>query len=128
MANIRRHLAEGQSLNRLRVLALVSIPAALLIGVPASASADAPAPKASTSASSPCHEPARDQVLTAQQGIELFKACSSANATAAPGWHWMGNYGDVYSLANAANGWGAGPGELLTQIMGNGLLATFMYY
>ncbi|MFF4414404.1 hypothetical protein ACFYY8_17900 [Streptosporangium sp. NPDC001559] len=40
----------------------------------------------------------------------------------------MGNYGDVYALANAANSWGAGPGELLTQIMDNGLLATFMYY
>ncbi|MEO3872214.1 hypothetical protein ABGB18_25655 [Nonomuraea sp. B12E4] len=128
MANIRRHPVQGRTLNRLRVLALVSVPAALLISVSASASADTPAPKASTSASSTCHEPARDQVLTAQQGIELFKACSAAKTTAVPGWHWMGNYGDVYSLANAANGWGAGPGELLTQIMSNGLLATFMYY
>jgi hypothetical protein len=115
-------------LNRLRVLALVSVSTALLIGVSASASADAPAPKASTSASPTCYEPARDQVLTTQQGIELFKACSAANVAAVPGWHWMGNYGDVYSLANAANSWGAGPGELLTQIMSNGLLATFMYY
>ncbi|MFC4005959.1 hypothetical protein ACFOY2_01905 [Nonomuraea purpurea] len=126
MTNVRRHLVEGQTFKRLRVLALVSVPAALLISVPASA--DAPSPKASTSASSTCYEPARDQVLTTQQGIDLFKACSAANATAAPGWHWMGNYGDVYSLANAANSWGAGPGELLTQIMSNGLLATFMYY
>ncbi|MDP9869021.1 hypothetical protein J2S55_008287 [Streptosporangium brasiliense] len=115
-------------MNRLRVLALVSVSAALVIGVSASASADAPAPKASTSAAPTCYEPARDQVLTTQQGIELFKACSAANAAAVPGWHWMGNYGDVYALANAANAWGAGPGELLTQIMSNGLLATFMYY
>ncbi|MFF5261533.1 hypothetical protein ACFY4C_21525 [Actinomadura viridis] len=104
----------------------MSIPAALLIGVSASASADAPTPKPSKSVSSTCYEPARDQVLTTQQGIELFKACSATNSV--PGWHWMGNYGDVYSLANAANSWGAGPGELLTQHMSSGLLATFMYY
>ncbi|MFD0885635.1 hypothetical protein ACFQ08_13860 [Streptosporangium algeriense] len=115
-------------MNRLRVLALVSVPTALLIGVSASASADTPTLKSSSSASSTCYVPARDQVLTTQQGIELYKACSAANAGAVPQWHWMGNYGDVYALANAANSWGAGPGELLTQIMDNGLLATFMYY
>lgn len=115
-------------MNRLRVLALVSVFTALLIGVSPSASAAAPASKPSTSASPTCYEPARDQVLTTKQGIELFKACSAANVAAVPGWHWMGNYGDVYSLASAANAWGAGPGELLTQIMSNGLLATFMYY
>ncbi len=41
-------------------------------------------------------------------------------------WHWMGNYGSVYDVATAANSFGAGAGEVITQNM-NGVWATFMY-
>lgn len=76
-------------------------------------------------ASSTYHEsdPAPDQDLTTQQRERStpFRAASGT-------WHWMGNYGDVYSVANAANARGVGPGQIITQHMPNGLLATFMYY
>jgi len=45
-----------------------------------------------------------------------------------PRWRWMGNYGDVYGPVNAANSVGIGPGGMVTQIMPNGLVATWLYY
>ncbi|GHC74527.1 hypothetical protein [Streptomyces cinnamoneus] len=92
-------------MNPLRTLALAAAPTAMLIGLsaaPAMAADDpAPNPPATVSIS-----PAKQQVKT---------------------WHWMGNYGSVNDVANAANGFGAGAGEFVTQNI-NGLWATFMYY
>ncbi|MCA6094107.1 hypothetical protein LE181_18305 [Streptomyces sp. SCA3-4] len=93
-------------MNCLRFLARAAAPTALLVGLaaaPAMAS-DTPAPNTPATVST---SPVKAQVKT---------------------WHWMGNYGSVYDVANAANGFGAGAGELITQDVGNGLYATFMYY
>ncbi|MEU4208757.1 hypothetical protein AB0F13_01930 [Streptomyces sp. NPDC026206] len=91
-------------MNCLRTLALTAAPAAMLIGLAAPAmAADDPAPKPPATVST---SPVQAQVKT---------------------WHWMGNYGSVYDVANAANGFGAGAGELITQNIG-GAYATFMYY
>ncbi|MBZ4322833.1 hypothetical protein [Streptomyces huiliensis] len=90
----------------LRTLALAAAPAAMLIGLAAPAmAADPPTPNnaATTSTSRVAQAPVKT-------------------------WHWMGNYGSVYDVANAANGFGAGAGELITQDIGNGLYATFMFY
>ncbi|MEV5242167.1 hypothetical protein AB0K89_24145 [Streptomyces cinnamoneus] len=93
-------------MNCLRTLARAAAPTALLIGLaaaPAMAS-DTPAPNA-----------------PATVGVSPVKAQVKQ-------WHWMGNYGSVYDVALAANNWGAGPGGLVTQDVGNGLYATFLYY
>ncbi len=89
----------------LRTLALAAAPAAMLIGLAAPAmAADDPAPNTPATVST---SPAKVQVKT---------------------WHWMGNYGSVYEVANAANTVGAGAGEVITQDVGNGLYATFLFY
>ncbi|QSY49338.1 MULTISPECIES: hypothetical protein [Streptomyces] len=92
-------------MNRFRTLTLVAAPAAMLIGLAAPAVAsDTPGPDTPATVSSSA--PVKVQAKT---------------------WHWMGNYGSVYDAANAANGFGAGAGEFLTQNV-NGQYATFMYY
>jgi hypothetical protein len=113
-------------MNSLRTLALAAAPTALLIGLagPASA-AHAPAPKASAA----CKAPAADAVLTAKQGIELYKGCKSVKAPRKT-WHWMGNYGSVYDVVRVANSRNVGAGGLVTEAnaSGGGLIPTFMYY
>ncbi|MGK5731688.1 hypothetical protein [Streptomyces sp. URMC 124] len=91
-------------MNPLRTLALAAAPTAMLIGLAAAPSMAADTP-------TPNNRPAT--------------VSSSAQVKT---WHWMGNYGSVYDVANAANGFGAGAGELITQDVGNGLYATFMFY
>lgn len=92
-------------MNCLRTLARAAAPTALLIGLAAAPAmaADDPAPNAPATVST---SPVKAQVKT---------------------WHWMGNYGTVYEAANAANGFGAGAGEFVTQNI-NGAWATFLYY
>lgn len=51
-----------------------------------------------------------------------------AAAKGTPQWRWMGNYGDVYGLVAAANSVRAGAGAMHTQIMPNGLVATWLFY
>ncbi|WP_329112364.1 hypothetical protein [Streptomyces sp. NBC_01353] len=113
-------------MNRLRTLAIAAAPAALLIGLASPAPA-APGPQAPTMSAASCYRPGADQVLTAQEGIELANACKTQRA---PSWHWMGNYGSVYDVVNVANSKGVGPGELVTipNPSGGGLIPTFMYY
>ncbi|MFE1379417.1 hypothetical protein ACFW6S_10810 [Streptomyces sp. NPDC058740] len=113
-------------MNRLRTLAVAAAPAALLIGLASPASA-ARAPQAPAAPAAACYKPGADQVLTAQQGIELASACKSKKEAS---WHWMGNYGSVYDVVNVANSRGVGPGELVTipNPSGGGLIPTFMYY
>ncbi|WP_338931000.1 hypothetical protein WEB32_06560 [Streptomyces netropsis] len=115
-------------MNRLRIHALAAAPIALLIGlaVPAAAAA-AEDPQPNTTKAAVCDAPARDAVLTAQEGIALKKCSDSAKAAQPKTWHWMGNYGSVYDVANAANGGGIGAGEVITQYL-NGLYPTFMFY
>ncbi|MEV0453289.1 hypothetical protein [Streptomyces sp. NPDC050600] len=114
-------------MNRLRTLAIVAAPAALLLGLASPASA-APVPQAPAMPAASCYRPGADQVLTAQQGIELVNACKTQRAD--PSWHWMGNYGSVYDVVNVANSRGVGPGGLVTipNASGGGLIPTFMYY
>ncbi|MER8041451.1 hypothetical protein [Streptomyces sp. NPDC094032] len=114
-------------MNRLRTLAIAAAPAALLIGLASPASA-APAPQAPAAPAASCYRPGADQVLTAEEGIALVSACKSQKQD--PSWHWMGNYGSVYDVANVANSRGVGPGGLVTipNASGGGLIPTFMYY
>jgi hypothetical protein len=111
-------------MNRIRTaLALAAAPTALLIGLAAPASAAPAAARAG------CYTPAADQVLTAEEGTALFKACAAANTgvKAPKSWHWMGNYATVYTVTAAANGFGAGAGEFITYYL-NGVYPAFMYY
>jgi len=71
-------------------------------------------------------EIAADQVLSVTEGIEIQKRI--AESSPAKQWHWMGNYGDVYGPVQVANGAGISAGEMLVQIMGNGLVASWMFY
>ncbi|MFE2102727.1 MULTISPECIES: hypothetical protein [unclassified Streptomyces] len=114
-------------MNRLRTLAIVAAPAALVIGLAIPAPA-ATAPKAPTTPNASCYMPRADQVLTAQEGIKLANACKAKKSD--PSWHWMGNYGSVYDVVNVANSRGVGPGGLVTipNASGGGLIPTFMYY
>ncbi|MEV4872377.1 MULTISPECIES: hypothetical protein [Streptomyces] len=116
-------------MNRLRThaIALAAAPIALLIGVAGTASAaDDPAQTKPTTSRAACDTPATDAVLTSQEGIAL-RNCTTSKAAQTKTWHWMGNYGSVYDVANAANGGGIGAGEVITQYL-NGLYPTFMYY
>ncbi|MFE0042995.1 hypothetical protein [Streptomyces albireticuli] len=114
-------------MNRLRTHALAAAPIALLIGLAApAAAADDPQSATPKAPRAVCDTPATDAVLTAQEGIAL-RQCSSTKAAAPKTWHWMGNYGSVYDVANAANGGGIGAGEVITQYL-NGLYPTFMFY
>ncbi|MFC5144981.1 hypothetical protein [Streptomyces aureoversilis] len=108
-----------------RTYALAAAPIALLIGLAAPAAADEPQPNTPKVPRAVCDTPAHDAVLTAQEGIALRK-CTDARV-AVKTWHWMGNYGSVYDVANAANGGGIGAGEVITQYL-NGLYPTFMFY
>ncbi|MEV7278699.1 hypothetical protein [Streptomyces sp. NPDC093111] len=114
-------------MNRLRTLAVAAVPAALLIGLASPASAAA-GPQAPAVPAASCYRPGADQVLTAQEGIELVSACKAKRDN--PSWHWMGNYGSVYDVVNVANSRGVGPGGLVTipNASGGGLIPTFMYY
>jgi len=117
------------TMNRYSVFALTALPTVLLIGSAAGAPAvDAPAQKASVTGRSTCRVPAPDEVLTAKEGIQLIGQCSAL--TRVKMWHWMGNYGSVYDVANVANGGGIGAGELITEAnpSGGGLIPTFMFY
>ncbi|MFI1257233.1 hypothetical protein ACH4U6_26105 [Streptomyces netropsis] len=111
--------------HRTHALALAAAPIALLIGLagPAAAAED---PQPNTTKAAVCDAPARDAVLTTQEGIAL-KKCSDTKAAQPKTWHWMGNYGSVYDVANAANGGGIGAGEVITEYL-NGLYPTFMFY
>lgn len=111
---------------RSRALALVAVPAVLLVGsaAPTLAAEDTAATSGTTSAG--CRTPGLDEVVTAETSLQLASACRTASQ--APSWHWMGNYGSVYDVQNAANGLGVGPGGLITQGDANGLFPTFMYY
>ncbi|MBA2323905.1 MAG: hypothetical protein H0V92_07835 [Pseudonocardiales bacterium] len=51
-----------------------------------------------------------------------------AAAKGTPQWRWMGNYGDVYGPVAAANSVRAGAGAMHTQIMPDGLVATWLFY
>lgn len=62
----------------------------------------------------------------AQNAIAIPEQMAPREAT--PRWRWMGNYGDVYGPVNAANSVEAGPGGMHTQIMPNGLVATWLFY
>ncbi|UQI45207.1 hypothetical protein M1P56_13035 [Streptomyces sp. HU2014] len=113
-------------MNRHRTLTLAAAPIALLIGLAApAAAADDPVSSTPKTPRAVCDKPANDAVLTAEEGIAL-RQCSRAQA-APKTWHWMGNYGSVYDVANAANGGGIGAGEVITQYL-NGLYPTFMFY
>ncbi|MCQ8770995.1 hypothetical protein [Streptomyces telluris] len=110
-----------------RTYVLAAAPIALLIGLAApAAAADGPQPNTPKVPRAVCDTPAKDAVLTAEEGIALRK-CTNANV-AVKTWHWMGNYGSPYDVANAANGAGIGAGELITQEHANGLRPTFMFY
>ncbi|GHG74932.1 hypothetical protein [Streptomyces griseocarneus] len=113
-------------MNRLRTHALAAAPIALLIGLaaPAAAAGD-PQPIAPKAPRAVCDTPAANAILTVQEGIALRK-CSDVKI-AVKTWHWMGNYGSVYDVVNAANGGGIGAGEVITQYL-NGLYPTFMFY
>jgi|tagenome__1003787_1003787.scaffolds.fasta_scaffold20275870_2 hypothetical protein len=121
-------------MKHLRLLA-VAAPVALLIGPAAPAPAarapapavHAPAPDAATTVSATCRVPAPDEVVTAEESIRRIQQCRKMQAKS---WHWMGNYGSVNDVVNAANGGGIGAGELITEAnpSGSGLLPTFMYY
>ncbi len=65
--------------------------------------------------------PAQDAIVSPEQ-------MAKREVAGAPQWRWMGNYGDVYGPVNAANSAGIGPGGMHTQIMPNGLVATWLFY
>jgi hypothetical protein len=113
---------------RYRALALVAVPAALLVGsaAPTLAAEDSAPTSGTTSAT--CSAPALDAVVTAEETVRRVEACRTASQ--APSWHWMGNYGSVYDVQNTANSLGVGAGGLVTQVepSGSGLFPTFMYY
>jgi hypothetical protein len=115
---------------RYRALALVAVPAALLVGsaAPTLAAEDSAPTSGATSAS--CSAPALDAVVTAEETVRRVEACRTTSASQAPSWHWMGNYGSVYDVQNAANSLGVGAGGLVTQVQpsGSGLFPTFMYH
>ncbi|MEW2575930.1 hypothetical protein [Streptomyces syringium] len=116
-------------MNRLRThaIALAAAPIALVIGLAGpAAAADDPAATTPTAPRAACDTPATDAVLTSEEGIALRK-CTTSKAAQPKTWHWMGNYGSVYDVANAANGGGIGAGEVITQYL-NGLYPTFMFY
>ncbi|KXK63869.1 hypothetical protein AWW66_01015 [Micromonospora rosaria] len=79
-------------------------------------------------ATSTCHAPSSEKVLTVEEGIALVKECSAAKTTAALQWRWMGNYGSVYDVTAVANSAGVGPGALIAIPSPSGLIPAFMYY
>jgi hypothetical protein len=116
-------------MTHLRTFALIPLSAALLVGsaVPTLA---APAPKAATTATSAgCRVPAADEVLTAQDSLRLVAQCRTVSPHVKT-WHWMGNYGSVYTVVSVANQLKIVPGGLITEAnsSGGGLIPTFMYY
>ncbi|MFB6393785.1 hypothetical protein [Polymorphospora lycopeni] len=117
-------------MHRKRIATLAAAPLALLIGsaVLSASTANASHSTAPAVASSTCNAPDAEKILTVEEGIALVKKCSARADAAAPGWHWMGNYGSVYDVVAVANGGGIGPGELIAQPQSSGLVPSFMYY
>ena len=67
-----------------------------------------------------------DQILTADQGIEILRRIAAQRGLKQ--WRWMGNYTNVYDPAYVANARGLGAGEVIINInFNNGLIATWMF-
>lgn len=66
-------------------------------------------------------------ITTAEEGIAQVNE-NVAQQLGSKQWHWMGNYGSVYDMANVANQAGCGAGEVISSILPNNLIPTWMYY
>jgi hypothetical protein len=65
-------------------------------------------------------------ITTAEEGVALVN--QNLDQRSGKQWHWMGNYGNVYDMAAVANGAGCGAGEVISTVLPNNLIPTWMYY